>query len=797
MRMAVQEVNAGEGWSPQAYRYRAFLSYARADMARVDDMYRRLTRFRTPRALLRSSGDFGAPPRVVPIFLDRKSLQLGALIPDRLQGAIHDSAFLVVFCSRAAAKSEWVGREIAAFLEQAPSVRVLPVFLRTDAAEPLSELLPAPLAALGDALPLGADMVIDGGPAAVSHKLLGAMLGFPQDRIAREQERDDRRRRVIERTALSAIAGLSLAAAVAGWSAFNEARKAQTSLQVSLDALDKTTPFARGLIAQGRVTTAEVEGFGGQLDRVFASFSADDLRALPDIRFSLGQVLLSSAQLNAAMGDADARLASAQQSFNYLSGFVGEPGPGAQIVACDAALELGAAQGAMLSFAAARAAAQRCDAIAVAELRFHDAGAPAAAQLYARRAMAKNLEARLFLSQDNFAAAVAALAEARGAERLGALSRFPELRRDTAGLSADLTMTEAAILEGLEEYEQAADAYLRAEVLSRDAGVAPETMATLHLGLARALGQLPETRSEALARLDALIVDVTERTERDAALRAERATLAQLLLERAALRADIATPGQAAVTGDAQAAFADIERAGALLAELLAFDPNNVSWRLQEAGRRAMLGDFYFRLYEAQRAAAPICGAACPQRSTDAFDQALEVLTPLRGLPSVMHQIAEVELRKARTLRESGARQDAASWIERAERTHAALVARVPETRALGMQRARILDERADLAAANGRPADAAAVFAQVLEVHEEAARAEPRWIAVRRDLLWTRLRLAESLGAAGDATRAAPAFAAACAESAAAAPLASRLVQQDRARLAAAAAAAGHACAP
>jgi WD40 repeat protein len=57
----------------------------------------------------------------------------------------------------------------------------------------VSEVIPPALASLGSNTLIGADLLADGGIIAVQHKLIGGLIGFAQDEIAREQERDDLR----------------------------------------------------------------------------------------------------------------------------------------------------------------------------------------------------------------------------------------------------------------------------------------------------------------------------------------------------------------------------------------------------------------------------------------------------------------------------------------------------------------------------------------------------------------------------------------------------------------------------
>jgi hypothetical protein len=409
-------------FKPETYRYRAFLSYSRADQKVVDDMFRRLSSFRTPNPLLKEVGDFGSPPRSLPIFLDRKSAQLGATVPDRLRQAVIESAFLVLFCSEASVRSEWVAREIEIFLEAHPPHHILPVFLRHSLQQAPQQLMPAPLAALGERAPIGGDLLADGGPRPVAHKLLGAMLGFPQDRISREQERADRQRRNLERAALGSIAVLATGAAGFAWKSKTDADKAARSLEVSLKSLESTAPFMGQLIRDGRIRTRDLEPFANHMSETFRSMTDGDLRPLPDLRFGFGQVLTSSAAFYATTGDNVARLADAERAYRTLKVFETDPGPDPQLKICAAALELADARGADGDYPGAIAAAEACARVATDELSYQQADADASARLHATRIAAMRMQAQLLRAQSQFTDSLARLSTAESADYLGSLA---------------------------------------------------------------------------------------------------------------------------------------------------------------------------------------------------------------------------------------------------------------------------------------------------------------------------------------------------------------------------------------
>ena len=218
-------------FDPSGFSYRAFISYSRADTELVNDLYARLTRFRAPSSLRKTRGAYGPPPRSFRVFLDRMSIEAGGSVPDAIKRKLDESAFLVVICSKAARDSFWVSEEIRYFLSIASADRILPVLIRDSVDDPIESILPQPLIELGDDMPIGADLIVDGGMASVRDKIIGGLLGIAQDRIAREQERADRqalRRRSVALAAISILFVLSTLAGIAAWNARNDALLAES-----------------------------------------------------------------------------------------------------------------------------------------------------------------------------------------------------------------------------------------------------------------------------------------------------------------------------------------------------------------------------------------------------------------------------------------------------------------------------------------------------------------------------------------------------------------------------------------
>ncbi|MEO1322543.1 MAG: toll/interleukin-1 receptor domain-containing protein [Pseudomonadota bacterium] len=359
----------GQSFQPEDYRYRAFISYSRADTKAVDDLFERMQKFRTPKSLRRSQGDYGSPSRRVKLFLDRRSIQAGGTVSKRLLDALESSAFLIVICSLSSKESKWVNMEVEAFLEMASPDRILPVFLRENTEQSLEDVMPEGLLRLGDECPIGADLLIDGGAESVSQNILGAMLGFAQDQIAQEQERADRRQRTIERTALSSLTILSVGVAIATFIAYSEARKSEEALNASFAAFRQSTPFVGNLLNHGRITTDEASAFATELQGVLSTLGTSNIRN-QELRYAWGQISTQASNLYYQSGRADLRASTSESAYEILLSFQNDADSQPKILICNAALEATWALNEIGKTERALEIADNCLAIATSELDY-------------------------------------------------------------------------------------------------------------------------------------------------------------------------------------------------------------------------------------------------------------------------------------------------------------------------------------------------------------------------------------------------------------------------------------------
>jgi tetratricopeptide (TPR) repeat protein len=110
--------------------YRAFISYSHRDREAGEHLHKKLEHYRVPTKLVGALTKEGSVPRrLTPIFRDREDLPTSGDLTASVEQALERSRFLIVLCSPASAKSEWVDKEIARFKTLHGEGRVLGVIL--------------------------------------------------------------------------------------------------------------------------------------------------------------------------------------------------------------------------------------------------------------------------------------------------------------------------------------------------------------------------------------------------------------------------------------------------------------------------------------------------------------------------------------------------------------------------------------------------------------------------------------------------------------------------------------------
>jgi tetratricopeptide (TPR) repeat protein len=176
-----------------------------------------------------------------------------------IKNALASSGSMAVVCSRAAAASSWVSREVSAFIELHGSERIfcLVVDGEPNAADPALECLPGPLrrAESGREV-LAADARPDAdGPKQAFLKIIAGISGLPYERLAQRERRRFARRALAWAAASTAVAaGFAFLAQQANESrvvAEREAKRANLTVDYLTSVLGQFLPRAGNDIPTG------------------------------------------------------------------------------------------------------------------------------------------------------------------------------------------------------------------------------------------------------------------------------------------------------------------------------------------------------------------------------------------------------------------------------------------------------------------------------------------------------------------------------------------------------------------
>jgi tetratricopeptide (TPR) repeat protein len=242
------------------FKYRAFISYSHADESWASWLHRALESYRVPRRLIGTVTEFGVvPERIAPVFRDRDELTAATNLGDKLTRALEQSAFQIVICSPAAAKSRWVNEEILTYKRFGREHRV---FCLIVAGEPGASARPetaheecfpralihklGPDGELSDerSEPIAAD-ARRGKDSRLDAKLklIAGMLGVGLDEL--KQREAARRHRRMALLATASVAGMAVTSvlATAAWLARNDAQRQRVRAEAEAETARQTTQF--------------------------------------------------------------------------------------------------------------------------------------------------------------------------------------------------------------------------------------------------------------------------------------------------------------------------------------------------------------------------------------------------------------------------------------------------------------------------------------------------------------------------------------------------------------------------
>ena len=248
------------------FKYRAFISYSHSDESWAKWLHKSLETYRVPKHLVGTETEFGpVPERLAPVFRDRDELATATNLGATLTRALEQSAFQVVICSPAAAKSRWVNEEILAFKRLGRESRIFCLIVGGEPgasavqATADQECFPnALIYRMGEDGQLtdtrGEPIAADARPRKDSKqdvrlKLVAGMLGVGLDEL--KQREAHRRHRRMMALVTASVVGMAITSglAAAAWLARNQAERERVRAETEAETARQTTDFLVGLFA--------------------------------------------------------------------------------------------------------------------------------------------------------------------------------------------------------------------------------------------------------------------------------------------------------------------------------------------------------------------------------------------------------------------------------------------------------------------------------------------------------------------------------------------------------------------
>lgn len=297
-------------------RYRAFISYTRADQAWARWLMRRLETYRVPARLVGTPGADGPiGPRLGAFFRDRDELTATGDLGATIRAALAEADALVVVCSPAAARSRWVAAEIEAFRASGRGDRVLCFVVAGEPGHGRGEagcFPPALLTPDADGRPvepLAADARREGdGRERALLKLVAGLLGVGYNTLARREAQRRQRKLTIIAAASMAGMAIALALAAAAYVARNDAQRRQAQAEDLLG-------FMLGDLREKLTTVGRLDLMRTMDDKASVYFAALDPRDLSDRALEQqARALTGIGQVRLEEGDHDAAMAAFREA---------------------------------------------------------------------------------------------------------------------------------------------------------------------------------------------------------------------------------------------------------------------------------------------------------------------------------------------------------------------------------------------------------------------------------------------------------------------------------------------------
>ncbi|MBR4838082.1 MAG: TIR domain-containing protein [Bacteroidales bacterium] len=199
--------------TPTTKQYYAFISYKRDDQKWAEWLQEKLEHYKLPTNL---NGRSDLPKEIRPVFRDKSELAAGVLA-DEIQKALDNSKYLIVICSPHSAKSEWVNKEVQAFIESGRTDKIIPFIIEgtPNSGNDETECFPKAIRELPAEDELLGVNINEMGRDAAAVKVVAQMFGLRFDDLWQRHEREKKRKRHLITAGITAFAFAVIC--VAGW----------------------------------------------------------------------------------------------------------------------------------------------------------------------------------------------------------------------------------------------------------------------------------------------------------------------------------------------------------------------------------------------------------------------------------------------------------------------------------------------------------------------------------------------------------------------------------------------------
>ena len=180
----------------EGYRYYAFISYKRADEKWAKWLHKKLQSYHLPSRLCKKHKNL--PPKLNPVFLDRKYLKPGYLEEELKQEAI-SSKYLIVVCSAHTAQApKYIDNEIEYFLSGGHDASNIIPFIVGESERPEIECFPPALRKINEERTLlGVNVNEAGGRRSAFLKLVASMHQLDVTELENDENRRVKRNKTI------------------------------------------------------------------------------------------------------------------------------------------------------------------------------------------------------------------------------------------------------------------------------------------------------------------------------------------------------------------------------------------------------------------------------------------------------------------------------------------------------------------------------------------------------------------------------------------------------------------------